>query len=237
MHKYVEFVSDEDFLECVRKVVDSYQTLDENITPTSILTESKNTIDEFKTIFDVCVNQISFDEWSKIELTRQQDKTINNKIGEFHQELLGKVNGWVDLGVGDETEIDLKKEDNTVFIELKNKYNTMNSSSEKTCREKLEKLIEKYPDATAYWAYVISKNYKSECRVWKYQQREDERIKRISGDRLYAMITGDSQALEKTFDAIPKAIVEILSEDYRLSKDDEKLKMEYNNIIFKNEDD
>lgn len=237
MNKYVEFVSDEDFLECVRKVVDSYQTLDENITPTSILTESKNTIDEFKTIFDVCVNQISFDEWSKIELTRQQDKTINNKIGEFHQELLGKVNGWVDLGVGDETEIDLKKEDNTVFIELKNKYNTMNSSSEKTCREKLEKVIEKYPDATAYWAYVISKNYKSECRVWKYQQREDERIKRISGDKLYEMITGDPQALEKTFDAIPKAIVEILSEDYRLSKDDEKLKMEYNNIIFKNEDD
>ena len=141
MNKYVEFVSDEDFLECVRKVVDSYQTLDENITPTSILTESKNTIDEFKTIFDVCVNQISFDEWSKIELTRQQDKTINNKIGEFHQELLGKVNGWADLGVGDETEIDLKKEDNTVFIELKNKYNTMNSSSEKTCREKLEKVI------------------------------------------------------------------------------------------------
>lgn len=131
MNKYVEFVSDEDFLECVRKVVESYQTLDENVTPTSILTESKNTIDEFKTIFDVCVNQINFDEWLKFELTRQQDKTINNKIGEFHQELLGKVDGWVDLGMGDETEIDLKKEDNTVFVELKNKYNTMNSSSEK----------------------------------------------------------------------------------------------------------
>ena len=119
MNKYVEFVSDEDFLECVRKVVESYQTLDENV------------IDEFKTIFDVCVNQINFDEWLKFELTRQQDKTINNKIGEFHQELLGKVDGWVDLGMGDETEIDLKKEDNTVFVELKNKYNTMNSSSEK----------------------------------------------------------------------------------------------------------
>lgn len=237
MNKYVEFVSDEDFLECVRKVVEAYQSLDENVSPTSILKESKNTIDEFKTIFDVCVNQISFDEWLKFELTRQQDKTINNKIGEFHQELLGKVDGWVDLGIGDETEIDLKKEDNTVFIELKNKYNTMNSSSEKTCREKLEKVIEKYPDATAYWAYVISKNYKSECRVWKYQQREDERIKRISGDRLYAMITGDPQALEKTFNAIPKAIVEILGEDYQLTKEDEKLQVEYNNIIFKNEED
>lgn len=236
MNKYVEFVSDEDFLECVRKVVEAYQSLDENVTPTSILKESKNTIDEFKTIFDVCVNQISFDEWLKFELTRQQDKTINNKIGEFHQELLGKVDGWVDLGIGDETEIDLKKEDNTVFIELKNKYNTMNSSSEKTCREKLEKVIEKYPDATAYWAYVISKNYKSEDRTWKYQQREDERIRRISGDRLYTMVTGDSKALEKTFNAIPKAIVEILGEDYKLTEEDEKLQVEYNNIIFKNEE-
>ena len=222
MNKYVEFVSDEDFLECVRKVVEAYQSLDENVTPTSILKESKNTIDEFKTIFDVCVNQISFDEWLKFELTRQQDKTINNKIGEFHQELLGKVDGWVDLGIGDETKIDLKKEDNTVFIELKNKYNTMNSSSEKTCHEKLENVIEKYPDATAYWAYVISKNYKSEDRTWKYQQREDERIRRISGDRLYTMVTGDSKALEKTFNAIPKAIVEILGEEYKLTEEDEE---------------
>ena len=219
------------------KVVEAYQSLDENVTPTSILKESKNTIDEFKTIFDVCVNQISFDEWLKFELTRQQDKTINNKIGEFHQELLGKVEGWVDLGIGDETEIDLKKEDNTVFIELKNKYNTMNSSSEKTCREKLEKVIEKYPDATAYWAYVISKNYKSEDRIWKYQQREDERIRRISGDRLYTMVTGDPKALEKTFNAIPKAIVEILGEEYKLTEEDEELQVEYNNIIFKNEED
>ncbi len=237
MNKFIDFVSDKDFLECVKKVVEAYQSLDENVTPTSILKESKNTIDEFKTIFDVCVNQISFDEWLKFELTRQQDKTINNKIGEFHQELLGKVEGWVDLGIGDETEIDLKKEDNTVFIELKNKYNTMNSSSEKTCREKLEKVIEKYPDATAYWAYVISKNYKSEDRIWKYQQREDERIRRISGDRLYTMVTGDTKALEKTFNAIPKAIVEILGEEYKLTEEDEELQVEYNNIIFKNEED
>ena len=109
MNKFVDFVSDEDFLECVRKVVEAYQSLDENVTPTSILKESKNTIDEFKTIFDVCVNQIIFDEWLKFELTRQQDKTINNKIGEFHQEFLGKVERWVDLGGCDETEIDLKK--------------------------------------------------------------------------------------------------------------------------------
>lgn len=233
MNKYVDFVSDKDFLECVKKVVDSYQTFDDTTNSTAILKESKNTIDEFKTVFDVCVNKIGFDEWSKLELTRQQDKTINNKIGEFHQELLGKVDGWVDLGVGDETEIDLKKEDNSVFIELKNKYNTMNSSSEKTCRDKLEKVIEKYPNARAYWAYVINKDYKSEDRTWRYKKREDERIRRISGDKLYEMITGDPDALEKTFNAIPKAIVEIKGEKYELENEDKETLNEYKLYIFK----
>ena len=235
MNKYVEFVSDEDFIECIQHVVDAYLLTSDLETPLQVLKESKNTIDEFKTLFDVCVNQVGFDEWANFELIRQSDKTINNKIGEFHQELLGKVDGWVDLGVGDETEIDLKKEDNTVFIELKNKYNTMNSSSTKTCREKLENVIEKYPNATAYWAYVINKEYKSEDNVWKYQQREDERIRRISGDKLYEMITGDSKALEKVFEAIPRAIVDLLGDDYKLLPYDEKVMEEYKQYIFKSE--
>lgn len=234
MNKYVEFVSDEDFLECVKHVIDFYLSDEYQEEPMTVLKESKNDIDAIKTIFDITVKQIGFDGWANKEMERQQDKTINNKIGEFHQELLGKVEGWVDLGIGDETEIDLKKEDNTVFIELKNKHNTMNSSSTKTCREKLENVIEQYPDATAYWAYIISRKYRSENRVWKYQGREDEKIRRISGDLLYEMITGDSNALEKVYEAIPKAIVDLLGEDYKLLSYDEKLMKEFQEFIYHN---
>lgn len=234
MNKYVEFVSDEDFLECVKHVIDFYLSDEYQEEPMTVLKESKNDIDAIKTIFDITVKQIGFDGWANKEMERQQDKTINNKIGEFHQELLGKVEGWVDLGVGDETEIDLKKEDNTVFIELKNKHNTMNSSSTKTCREKLENVIEQYHDATAYWAYIISRKYRSENRVWKYQGREDEKIRRISGDLLYEMITGDSNALEKVYEAIPKAIVYLLGEDYKLLPYDEKLMKEFQEFIYHN---
>lgn len=232
MNKYVNFVSDNDFLECVKHVVDFYLSDEYKEEPIIVLKESKNDIDAIKTIFDITVKQIGFDGWANKELERQQDKTINNKIGEFHQELLGKVDGWVDLGIGDETEIDLKKEDNSVFIELKNKHNTMNSSSTKTCREKLENVIERYPNATAYWAYIISRKYKSENRVWKYQGRENEKIRRISGDQLYEMITGDPDALEKVYEAIPKAIVDILGEDYKLLPYDEKLMKEFQNFIY-----
>ena len=227
-------MSDEDFLECVKHVIDFYLSDEYQEEPMTVLKESKNGIDAIKTIFDITVKQIGFDGWANKEMERQQDKTINNKIGEFHQELLGKVEGWVDLGVGDETEIDLKKEDNTVFIELKNKHNTMNSSSTKTCREKLENVIEQYPDATAYWAYIISRKYRSENRVWKYQGREDEKIRRISGDLLYEMITGDSNALEKVYEAIPKAIVDLLGEDYKLLPYDEKLMKEFQEFIYHN---
>lgn len=234
MNKYVEFVSDEDFLICVKHVIDFYLSDEYQEAPMTVLKESKNDIDAIKTIFDVTVKQIGFDGWANKELERQQDKTINNKIGEFHQELLGKVDGWVDLGIGDETEIDLKKDDNTVFIELKNKHNTMNSSSTKTCREKLENVIGQYPNATAYWAYIISRKYKSENRVWKYQGRENEKIRRISGDLLYEMITGDPNALEKVYEAIPKAVVDLLGEDYKLLPYDEKLMKEFQEFIYHN---
>lgn len=233
-NKYVNFVSDEDFLDCVKKVVEAYPS-QKSKSPIDIFKESKNTIDEFKTIFDICVSQTNFVDWSQKELERQYDKTINNKIGEFHQELLGKVEGWIDLGIGDETEIDLKKEDNSIFIELKNKYNTMNSSSSKTCREKLENIIDKYPNATAYWAYIINKNYQSENRVWEYRKRNDERIRRISGDKLYELVTGDSKALEKTFNAIPKAIKDLLGENYDLDESDLSILKEYNKYIFNRE--
>ena len=232
MNKYVDFVSDEDFLECVKHVIDFYLSDEFQEEPMTVLKESKNDIDAIKTIFDVTVKQIGFDGWANKEIERQQDKTINNEIGEFHQELLGKVDGWVNLGIGDETEIDLKKKDNTVFIELKNKHNTMNSSSTKTCREKLENVIAKYPNATAYWAYIISKKYKTEERVWIYKGRENEKIRRISGDLLYEMITGDPDALEKVYEAIPKAIVDILGEDYKLLPYDEKLMKEFQRYIY-----
>ena len=181
----------------------------------------------------MCMGQINFDTWSKFELTRQEDKTINNKVGEFHQKLLGKVDGWFDLGTGDETEIYLKKEDNSIFIELKNKYNTMNSSSTAQCMKKLENIIEKYPDAVAYWAYIIGKNYKSENRPWRYKQKENERIRRVSGCKVYELITGDPKALEKTFKAIPKAIIQLSGEEYFLSEKDRMLLKEYNNMFFK----
>ena len=101
MKKYVSFVSDEIFLEEVSKVVNDYTT-DEDLskTPEEVLNNSNETIDQFKTLFDIYSNQFSLNEWINFEIPRQHDKTASNRVGDFHQNLLGRVDGWVNLGRG-----------------------------------------------------------------------------------------------------------------------------------------
>ena len=141
-NKYVDFVSDEHFIKCIKHVCDAYDS--------DPKASWNNGRDPFKLIFDIMNNSSNFSDWENREAMRQADKTINNRIGEFHQKLLGGVDGWTDLGTGDETKLDLKKNDNTIFLELKNKFNTVNSDSSKAVWEKLEKNLESYPASSLF---------------------------------------------------------------------------------------
>ena len=218
-NRYVDFVSDKDFLECVKWVCDAYPA-----DPTKVDMEElqRNTLDPFKMVFDLSNSSSSVKEWIKTENIRQQDKTINNKIGEFHQKLLGKVDGWQDLGTGDDSRVDLRKEDNTIFIELKNKFNTMNADATKECRNKLELAIRKHPKATAYWAYIISLNGSSGESTWTFAKDDNPRIRKIWGARVYKLVTGDANALEKTWHALPKAVHDLTRRDIHFSTSEVK---------------
>ena len=121
-NKYVDFVSDDDFLECIKWVCDAYPE-DSDIIDMKKL--KRNALDPFKIFFDIFNNKLNLKEWIKSEKIRQSDKTVSNRIGDFHQNLLGKVDGWEDLGRGHPLGIDLKNKSDTLFIELKNKHNTV----------------------------------------------------------------------------------------------------------------
>lgn len=235
-NKYVDFVSDDDFLECVEKVVESYPDDDEKEqTSWETLSQYKNTNDPFKTLFDLYGYQFDLDEWNEFEIQRRTDKSVSNKIGNFHQNLLGKVDGWENLKRGHPSKLDLKKEDNSIFIELKNKHNTQNSTSLEPCRNKLEKILETCPDAKeAYWAYIVSDNCKSFTRVWEYPGRTvDSRIMEIAGANVYTLVTDNPNAFKQLFDALPKAMNDILGEEYHLTNEDQKIMDKYRNLIFK----
>lgn len=209
-NKYVDFVSDEDFLECVQRVILQYRSVSLKVDMARL---QRNVVDPFKMVFDIMSTKIGVDDWIKGETIRQDDKTINNYVGEFHQMLLGKVKGWEDLGTGDPQRVDLRRSDNSIFIEIKNKHNTMNDSGIEQVRLNLERAVLQFPKAVAYWAYIVAGSSGEE--VWIYKPRVkakrkvNPRIKVAWGKKVYQLVTGDPFSLEKTWEALPQAIIDL----------------------------
>ena len=205
-NKYVTWVSDEHFLECVQYVCAAYS--DPKLFSEKRL--HKNTIDPIKLLFDLSNIELEFDEWVAAERIRQAGKTVNNRIGEFHQKLLGGVEGWKDLGVGDDSKIDLAREDKTAFLEIKNKYNTTNSDSLEAVRIKLEHVVKLHPHANAYWAFIISKGGDSGETVWhKKGHKSKNTIRKIWGANVYELVTGKKDSLQEMWSALPLALSDL----------------------------
>ena len=199
VNRYVDFISDEHFKKCVTHVVNAYNK--EFILEDKQL--QKNGIDTIKMTFDMSCEGNNFKKWKIKESTRQKDKTVNNALGEFHQMLLGGVEGWTDLGAGDLTKLDLKKNDNSIFMELKNKDNTVNADSSAKVREKLLVQIKKN-NAIGYFAYLVPTNGKSQELDWISKKLENHKnLRRLSGTKVYEIVTGKHDALEQIWKALP----------------------------------
>tara|TARA_B100000686_G_scaffold279258_1_gene299757 strand:- start:68 stop:736 length:669 start_codon:yes stop_codon:yes gene_type:complete len=212
-NKYVDFVSDEHFEKCVNWVIHGYaQKRDIR----------KNGVDAFKTIFDMIKTELNFEQWKNIELTRQKDKNISNKIGEFHQKLLGGVEGWCDLKTGDVA--DLSNDSKTIFLELKNKHNTVKGADMIELWKRLDKITKKYPKSIVYWAYINAKDGSSGEDIWIYQNKSNPKVKKIWGKNIYELITGKKNALTETLYALPKAISNVTDNSKTLDiQNDENL--------------
>lgn len=224
-NKYVDFISDNDFLDCVRWVCDAYP---ENIGDIDMKRLNRNGIDPVKQVFDILGSKFSGRDWIKKENIRQYDKTISNRIGDFHQRLLGKVDGWVDLERGHPLGIDLQKNDKTIFIELKNKHNTVKGEDQKNVWDKLKKVSEQNPNSLVYYAYIIPKKPGSGEKVWSPSQRKpNKNILEAWGKKVYEIVTGDPDSLEKTWKALPIAINDIFKQENPLQKEDYEIIEEF----------
>lgn len=163
-----------------------------------------NSIDPFAMKFGMSL--YGEDKWLEAEISRQLYKTFEQKIGEFHQLILGSVEGWVDLGIGDKTQIDLRNEDSTIFIELKNKHNTCNGDSLKKVQEKLISVLEDYPEAKGYWAYIVpGEKQKFGCDFWRSGQgkaapKRHDRLYKVWGSEVYKLVTGDRENLSRLYE-------------------------------------
>lgn len=211
MHNYnLGFISNENIYEHVKNTVESYRR---EITLNQF---NENIIDPIKLTFDSKVYGRSLRRAIEDECFRQIDKSNTNRIGYFHQNLFKYAgNGWVVPKEG----FDVENDGLHIYVELKNKHNTMNSaSSQKTYMKMQAKLLDD-DEATCYLVEAISKRSKNE--TWNItldkRPRSHNRIRRMSMDKFYELVFGDSRAFYKLCIALPNIIEDVVKDNKQLS--------------------
>jgi Eco47II restriction endonuclease len=206
-NKYVNFISDKHLLTCVANLHKAYLKAKNNITKKNFYS---NKVDTIKLTFDSKFNDIDEESLIQAEILRQIDKSINNSIGTFHEQILGGIRGFE---VGNLSGFDIKAQDNTLFADIKNKHNTMNSSSAEALFQKLARYADDYKIAKCYWVQILAKNSFNE--LWKGEINGKEyshsRVNKISGDQFYALLSGQEDAFFQLHKNLPIAIKDYLS--------------------------
>jgi Eco47II restriction endonuclease len=197
------FISDEDIYNHVKKTVDKYR-FDINLGDFN-----KNLLDPIKLTFDSKVYQKDIAFVIESEVLRQIDKSNTNHIGYFHQNIFRYLgNGWEMPIQG----YDIVNTELMYFVEMKNKHNTMNSSSAQKTYMRMQNTLLSTPDATCMLVEVISK--RSQNTIWKIsldgQSVSNERIRRVSIDKFYHLVTADRFAFKKLCEKLPTIIQDIV---------------------------
>ena len=205
-NKYVNFISDDHLLDCIGNLHKAYLKAKNNIDKRSLFS---NKIDTIKLTFDAKFNGIDEESLIQSEILRQIDKSINNSIGTFHEQILGGINGFES---GKLSGYDIKALDDTLFADIKNKHNTMNSSAAEALFQKLARYANDYKKAKCYWVQILAKG--SFCDLWSADINGKEyshtRVYKISGDQFYSLLSGQNDALFKLYKALPIAIEDYL---------------------------
>nr|HPH23156.1 Eco47II family restriction endonuclease [Chitinophagaceae bacterium] len=184
-NKYVNFISDDHLLACIVNLHKAYLKAKNNINKKNFYS---NKVDTIKLTFDAKFNSIDEESLIQSEILRQIDKSINNSIGTFHEQILGGIKGFE---VGNLSGFDIKAKDDTLFADIKNKHNTMNSSSAESLFQKLKGYADKYKKAKCYWVQILAKG--SFCELWTAdingKEYSHSRVYKISGDQFYALLS------------------------------------------------
>jgi Eco47II restriction endonuclease len=206
-NKYVDFISDEHFLNCVANLHKAYIKAKNSVTKKKF---NKNKVDVLKLSFDSKFNDIDEESLIQAEILRQIDKSINNSIGTFHEQIMGGIKGFE---IGKFSGFDIKAKDDTLFAELKNKHNTMGSSSQEAVFQKLARYADDNKRAKCYWVQILAK--RSFCQLWSGiingKEYSHSRVYKISGDQFYALLSGKQDALFQLYKSLPIAINDYLN--------------------------
>lgn len=198
------FITDSDIFKHVKDTVMKYRFR------INLSEFNSNLIDPVKLTFDSKVYKKDIEDVLESEIIRQLDKSNTNHIGYFHQNIFKFIgNGWTVPDQG----YDIVNESEKIYVEMKNKHNTMNSSSSKNTYLRMQDTLIKDPSANCMLVEVIASN--SQNIEWSVSIDKNKvshkQIRRVSIDKFYEIVTGDKFAFKKLCTVLPRIIEDVVS--------------------------
>ena len=216
---YLKFISDNDLCVAVARVINIIETAEHD----AEIKLHKNVIDPFSALFHGVTHSISYQEWIEQEKARQTQKTMQNAIGDFHQEILGYVPGWNNLGTGGG--LDIVNEKMKIIAEIKNKFNTTKGNHKVEIYDAIKSKLKnnEYENFIGYYVEIIpqgknkyDKPFVPPDNKTKKRRPANKKIRVIDGISFYSLATSREYALQELFEAISHVLVDEYK--YKLSK-------------------
>lgn len=193
-----------------------------------------NVVDPFSALFEISCKGIDVNEWLELEKSRQTQKTLQNFLGTFHQEILASMPGWKQAP----TVVDLINEDRKIIAEVKNKYNTTKGNHKMSIYRDIEALQGSIcPGYTGYYVEVIpsskaryDKPFTPSDNRTKCRLPLNEKIRVIDGYSFYALASGYPDALRQLYKVLPIVIGTILGKAPESVRESDPFNMLFNKV-------
>jgi hypothetical protein len=215
------FISNNDIYNHVKETIQKYRF------KIDLAKFNDNLVDPIKLTFDAKVYRKGIGFVIESEVLRQIDKSNTNHIGYFHQNIFRYVgNRWHVPAQG----YDIVNTELKYFVEMKNKHNTMNSSSSQKTYMRMQNTLLSNLESTCMLVEIIAR--RSQNIIWKTsldnQPVSNERIRRVSIDKFYELVTGNRIAFKQLCENLPLIIDDII--------EDSDFKAESNSVLSELED-
>lgn len=233
----LEFISEENFKKHVRATIMKYGGKLESF---DLKRFNNNLVDPIKLLFDKSVYRTSWEEIMNNEIFRQRDKANNNDIGYFHQNIFSffqgcemPKTGW-DVIFRNPDGIEMPEGDivHSVYVEMKNKHNTMNSASSAKTYIKMQGQILEDDDCACLLVEAVAK--KSQNIKWTTKvdgkNVQHRLIRRVSMDRFYEIVTGKEDAFYRMCMKLPEVIHSVVLEKDGVKMPSDSVILELRNI-------
>lgn len=208
---YLKFISDSDLITAIKKLIQKIENAERDV-DTKLY---KNVLDPFSALFEGITHGTPYNVWLKSEKVRQIQKTMQNAVGDFHQDILGSVVGCENLGSGGGLDICNRKK--KIIAEIKNKFNTTKGNHKIEIYDAIKAKLKdsKFKGFIGYYVEIIPQKKKIYDKPFtpsdnktKVRRISNTKIRQIDGKSFYNLVVGRPFALQELFEALPHVIAE-----------------------------